>query len=182
MEIIKNPPISEYIHDKIVRILRENDVHTVIDIGGTDKLKNRGFELTNANIKYGLDGMNLPFNDKSFDASVSINTLEHVENQEKFIEESIRVAKKGTFHSFPYGEIAEKTEVLKKQIGHYHPYHIPPESILRKGNHYPFCTVSEHLLTLATLYPKLNVRQLYDFIEEYGKEFYAVIFWRVNQP
>lgn len=181
MEIIKNPPVSEYAHDKIVRILKENNVHTVIDIGGVGKLKNRGFELTNANIRSGLDGINLPFEDRSFDASVSINTLEHVKNQEKFIEESIRVAKKGTFHFFLYGEIAEKVEVLKKQLGHHHPWSIPPESILRKGNHYPFCTVSEHLLMLATLYPKLNVRQLYDFIEEYGKDFYGVIFWKLKQ-
>lgn len=181
MEVIKNSPVSEYLHDKIVRILKKNNVQTVIDIGGIGKLKNRGFKLVDANIKDGLDGINLPFRDNIFDASISINTLEHVKNQEKFIEESIRIAKKGTFHFFLYGEIAEKTEELKKQLDHHHPCHVPPESILRKGNHYPFCTVSEHLLMLATLYPKLNVRKLYDFIEEYGKDFYGVIFWKMKQ-
>lgn len=180
MEIIKNPPVSEYIHDKIVRILKKNNVHTVIDIGGVGKLKNRGFELTDANIKSGLEGTKLPFEDRSFDASVSINTLEHVKNQEKFIGESMRMARKGTFHFFLCGKIAEKTEVLKKQLGHHHLCHVPSESILKKGNHYPFCTVSEHLLTLATLYPKLNRRQLYDFIEEYGKDYYGVIFWKMK--
>lgn len=181
MEAIKNLPVSEYMHDKIVRILRENAVHTVVDIGGIGKLKNKGFVLVDANLKGGLDGTSLPFEDRSFDASVSINTLEHVKNQEKFIEESIRVARKGTFHFFLYGEIAEKTEMLKKQLGHRHPYRMSSKNILKRGNHYPFCTVSEHLLTLATLYPKLNVRQLYDFIEEYGKDFYGVIFWKLKQ-
>lgn len=116
MEAIKNLPVSEYMHDKIVRILRENAVHTVVDIGGIGKLKNKGFVLVDANLKGGLDGTSLPFEDRSFDASVSINTLEHVKNQEKFIEESIRVARKGTFHFFLYGEIAEKTEMLKKTV------------------------------------------------------------------
>ena len=41
------------------------------------------------------DGEDLPFKDNEFDYSICIHVLEHVENPDKFLQEQMRVAKKG---------------------------------------------------------------------------------------
>lgn len=169
--LIKNKPISEYMHYQVSRILKDADVKTVVDIGGTEKLDWR-FKTTNANIRNGIDGADLSYPDGSFDASVSIATLEHVESPVRFLQEAVRVAKKISVHWVHYGKMGEDVEKFKELIGHKHECTIPSneeienfmQSLPYTCSLEPFVTCREHLLLLASIYPKLNMECLYDFI------------------
>lgn len=172
-------PISEILHSHIIKRLKEYKIHTLLDMGGKGKIENRGFKVTNADIKYGIDCCKLPFKDRTFDATISIATLEHVgniENQIKFIQEAIRVAKYISIHWFPINSYAEK---FLEKIGHNHPCNIPNHKIIKGLNlRYEiiaFTTVKEHFLLLATMYPKLNIPKLYDYIFLHGHETFGII-------
>ena len=97
---------------------------SVLDIGGIGRLKDftEDIEITDANIKYGIDGCALPYSDKAFDVAVSINTLEHVRPSRRirFLSESMRVSG-CAWHIFPIKGIMRKVEELKKLMGHSHP-------------------------------------------------------------
>lgn len=179
-------PISEYLHYTIAKRLKELNIRIVLDMGGTSKMKNRGFSLKNANIKYGIDGRNLPYADNSFDATISIATLEHTGNysdQVQFLNEAIRVSKKISIHWFPYDEEGKQIEAFKTKIGHKHPCIVPDRKILQylnslTLNYYkisPFIRADEHLLMLATMYPKLNKPELYEFVLEHRDMYLGII-------
>ena len=157
---------SNYLHYTIQKQLI--DCKTLIDMGGTGKMKNRRFTLTNANIRKGIDGTNLPFSDSSFDASMSVVVLEHVGSEEKqiqFINESIRVAKKRILHWIP---IDQGSQDLLTKIGHKHPCILPSKKIMKYLNknfqQIDCMTVREHLLCLSVLYPNLICDELYKYV------------------
>ncbi len=173
-------PISEILHSYITNQLKEYNIITLLDMGGKGKMKNRGFNVTNADIKYGIDARNLPFKDNEFDATISIATLEHVgniEDQITFIQEAKRVCKYKSFHWFPVNKEAEE---FLKEIGHNHPCIVPnPDVIIKrldlKSKLIPFSSVKGHFLLLATMYPKLNISKLYDYIFLHGNETFSII-------
>jgi len=158
--------ISDYIHNTIYT--RLINCKTVIDMGGTGKMKKPGLELTNANVRHGIDATNLPFADNSFDASVSIAVLEHVgdeDNQLRFLNESVRVAKKRVLHWFP---IDDSAELFLREKGHRH-FSITPSlnimSYLEKKNFQTidYITVREHFINLTMIHPKLASKELYEY-------------------
>lgn len=177
---MKAIPISEYIHYHISQKLRKYDIKTVLDMGGRGRMKRRDFEVTNADIKYGIDGRDLPFEDNSFDATISINTLEHVGgilDQAQFISEAIRVAKVISVHHFP---INDKAEGFLEKIGHNHPCIVPSyesliETLKLDCSLTTLLSVKDQFLLLATMYPKLNIPELYDYIYQYGEEKYSLL-------
>jgi len=168
-------PISAILHRKMAKEISKRNPKSVIDIGGVGKLKTLlKCEVTDANKRKGHDGTNLKFPDKSFDMSVSVATLEHVDDQQKFLDESMRVAKFATVQWFPYGHAAAKVEEFKRKFSTYsHPCVVPTN--LDERHMTPYGTISEHLLLLATIYPEINCEATYDFIEDYGNEYYGVI-------
>lgn len=174
-------PISEYIHYYITQRLKIHDVKTVLDMGGTGKMKNRGFKVVSANKRYGTDCTDLLFEDNKFDATISIATLEHVgdiNNQIKFMEEARRVCKKISIHWLP---IHEDVEIFLKSMGHNHKCVIPNHTVILESlnSRYliqdKFTTIKQHLLLLATINPKLNKPELYEYILNHGEEAYGVI-------
>jgi len=173
-------PISQIFHSYITKKLKEYNISSVLDIGGKGKMYDRGFRVMNADIRYGIDGRKLPFDDNQYDATISIATLEHVgdiEDQVKFIQEAKRVAKYKSIHWFPVNCDAEK---FLKEIGHNHPCIVPnPDVIMKRldlhGELIVFSTVKEHFLLLATMYPKLNIPKLYDYILINGHKTFSVI-------
>jgi hypothetical protein len=108
--------------------------------------------------------------------SVSIDTLEHVADQCKFINESIRVANKASIHYFLYGKYAHSIELFKKSLGHIHNYTPISESVFKTINHKfsltPFLSASEHLLLMATINNNLNIPELFDFANSFTKDDY----------
>ena len=136
----------------------------------------------NVNIQGGIDGCNLPYDDESFDAVVSVATLEHVgdlDRQLSFLKGCHRIAKQIDVHWFPCGPYAIDVEKLKKKYGHYHPYTniISLDDLQTKTDiaydSYPFMSCGLHLLLCMTLTPSLKAPEIYDFIlknehEEYG--------------
>ena len=176
-----NPPISEYIHYWFEKRLKIINVKTILDIGGVGKMKNRGFVVNDANKRQGLDGTHLPFDDESFDVTMSIAVLEHVgdfDSQAAFMRESYRIAKYISLHWIP---IHEGVENFLKTLGHQHScmipnYHLLLNTLKIKAIVRPsFTTIKEHLLLLATMNPKLNKPELYDYIYKHGDETYAII-------
>jgi SAM-dependent methyltransferase len=160
---------SVFGHFKIAKIIAEfPNVQTILDVGGTGKLRHFGtWEVLEANKNKGLDGCRLPYPDDHFDIVVSVSTVEHVANPDAFFSESLRVSRLATIHTFCAGDLARKTEVLKADMGHAHPCvvpDVPKETEKRKV--LPFFTVWDHLLCLAALYPKkfnnLETMQFWD--------------------
>lgn len=168
-------PITGILHYTIAQLAKNHNPNSIIDIGGVGKLKSFvDCDVIDANKKKGHDGTRLRFEDNSFDVSVSVATLEHVENHQRFIDESIRVSRKSSIHWFPYGEFANKTEEFKKNFKTYnHPCKIPTN--LHESNLTPFMTVSEHLLLLSTLYEEINCKETYEFIQRFGNREYGTI-------
>lgn len=173
-------PISEILHSRIAWQLRAYGVRTILDIGGTEKMKNRGFQVTDANKRHGIDGRNLPFEDNSFDATMSVATLEHVGeivDQAKFIKEAVRVCRDVSFHWFP---INAEAEAFLKRLGHKHPciipsYHLIMDTLNLNYSIIGRTSLKEHFLLLATMYPKLNKPELYDYIFEHEDEIFGIL-------
>jgi len=173
-------PVTAVLHWKIMDILKGYDIKTVLDVGGIGKLdKLTQYHITNANIEFGVDGCALPFEDNSFDATVSVATLEHVIDPLVFLQESYRVAKKVSVHWFPCGCYAEKVEKLKKKYGHLHPCRIPnPVEIDDVGIDFlweEFSNCGDHLLLCMTLTPMLKAEEVYDYVVNYHDKPYGNI-------
>ena len=170
-------PISAMLHYQVALESERFSPQSVIDIGGVGKLsKFLSCEIVNANKNQGFDGTNLPHDDNSFDVSVSVATLEHVKDQEKYIAESIRVCTKSAIHWFPCGEGGLVAEKYKGSIAKYnHPCVIPDISVLKIPNSrsYDYMTVAEHMLLLCSLYETMNCIETYDFIDEHGHKTYG---------
>jgi len=168
-------PITAILHHEIAFQAAGRNPKSIIDIGGVGKLKSFiDCKITDANKKKGYDGTNLKFPNNSFDLAVSVATLEHVDNQQKFIDESIRVAKIAAIHWFPYGQPAVEVENFKKRFSTYsHPCKIPTN--IDRQYRTPFISVSEHLLLLATLYEEINCEETYNFVDQHGYKNYGTL-------
>lgn len=71
-----------------------------------------------SNIEFQLeDALNLSFPDNTFDGVISIDTIEHVEDDVKFIEESLRVLKKGGTLFFTTPNRRRLSSVIRYLIG-----------------------------------------------------------------
>jgi hypothetical protein len=176
----KMPMIASVNHFHIKQLLTNNEVKTVVDVGGTGRLY--GFSIVNANLKRGIDGTNLPYSDNSFDAAVSNAVLEHVNDIEKFITESIRVSTKISIHWFPYDIAGRDTEILKKKLKHNHKCVVPMESDFHflndmnvKYSFTPFITIYEHLLSLAMINRITMNDDVINFILNHIGEYYGTI-------
>lgn len=180
-------PVTAVLQLKIADILSRYDTYikTVLDVGGIDNKLDKltDYEVRDANITCGIDGCNnLPFKDNSFDATVSIATLEHVKEPVKFLEECYRVAKKVTVHWFPFGDFARGAEFLKKKHGHWHPCHIPTwqeidamKPAFKRGETEYFTNCGEHLLLCMTLTPALKVPEVFEYVLENYSLHYGII-------
>jgi hypothetical protein len=156
------------VHYHIARHLKDEDV---IDMGGTGKLNEIcKAQITNANLKNGQDCCNLNYGSKSFDAAVSIATLEHVKSHSMFLKESIRLAKRFIMHWFPFGDGACEADELKRSLGWPHECEYPSSVLIDKYRQkynltfYPLLAVCEHLLILAAHFPKLNTQKLHEYV------------------
>lgn len=171
-------PISGMIHNKIKNIINANSekIESILDIGGTGKLGVFGdFNIVNANITEGIDGTRLPYADNSFDATVSIATLEHVSDYNKFLEEAVRVSRMVSIHWFPMGLSALKAEKIKEEFGHVHPCILPEyEKIASYSNIsiQPYMTCREHLLLLSTINKDFATAKWYDTVDNFSDNDY----------
>ena len=186
-------PVTAVLHWKVLSVLKRYDIKTVLDVGGVGKLETLSdYHVNDANIGDGIDGCNLPFEDNSFDAVVSIATLEHVEDQERFLDECDRTAKKVAVHWFPCGIYAEEVEELKKKSGYWHPCNIPTlytglageifqtSDVLRirHGELEDLVNCGEHLQLCMTLTPSLKAPEVYDYlIKNYDMPYGAILIW-----
>ena len=179
-------PISAHVHWGVSNAASNMlpDPASILDIGGTGKMGAfLDCPITDANIKDGIDGAALPFADKSYDICVSVAVIEHVEHWRGFFSESLRVAKFGAVHWFPFGPAAARVEVLKKDLGHEHPCQILSRKDIEKTlqplspgySIFPFVSIAEHLLLLATLNPRVNVPETYKAVRQYGDEPYGFL-------
>ncbi len=177
-------PVTAVVHWKVIDILSKYDIETVLDVGGVGKLgKLSDYKVKDANVKMGFDGQELPFDDNKFDAVVSIATLEHVDDYEKFLKECYRAAKKVTVHWFPCGMYAREAEGLKKKYSHHHSCSVPMrEEITRVSadtfkcsDLYNFIQCGEHLLLCMTLSESLRVPEVYDYVLKFYHHNYGVM-------
>jgi len=176
-------PVTAALHHRVALETAQFGASTILDIGGTGKLKEFvSCKVQDVNLTTGVDGCCLPFENSSFDVTVSIATLEHVACQEKFLAEALRVSRTASIHWFPYGSNAVLVEEFKKRFWdttpcYRHACTIPPPAALDEFQveMEPFITVSEHLLLLATLYESMNCKEVYTFAQNHAHEPYGVI-------
>jgi SAM-dependent methyltransferase len=99
-------------HNIVSEILTKSGSKSVIDVGGTAgmlQMFSRSFEVIAINVDDSGDvtyaGKELPYADNSFDAVVSLDTLEHIprEGRKGFVEEILRVAKRDVVFCTPLG-------------------------------------------------------------------------------
>ena len=185
-KLTKIPAIAKWTHWRIAKELGQYKLSTVVDMGGVGRLKKlTSFKVTDANTKHGIDATNMPFEDKSFDASISINTLEHVKFKRQFLLEAERVARVVSIHEFPFGPHAKQVEELKKKLGHRHPCKLPNY----RDHILPFMTNSSFvcnfkpamscqvcLLLLASMNEKMNVDETFQLAKSCGDAAYSYIF------
>lgn len=185
MKKLRNIPVLvKWIHWRMSNLASKYEPTSIIDMGGVRRIKPFvKCKVIDANLKEGIDATKLPFEDNSFDISLSINTLEHIKDKKKFLLEAVRVAKVASIHWFPYGAGAKLVEKLKKELGHKHPCIVP-------GYHdiLPFLTnpkisckfeesisCKDHLLLLASINEKMNNSKVFEFIEKHGNKPYSFI-------
>lgn len=166
--------LAEYIHYEITKMFPKN-TKSVLDIGGMGRMNRyTDIPVTNANIKRGIDGCNLPYDDRSFDVVTSISTLEHAKDQDRFYKESVRVARKKVIHWYP---INFATEKFKKEMKHNHNCVIPKikdKNAITK----PFITNTEHLLALNTI-KHWDTKKVFEFMHKYGEEYFGEFLIRI---
>lgn len=175
--------ISDYMHYIISSRIEKNS--SIIDMGGKGKMKLLHTDVINANIREGIDATNLPFENNSFDISVSVATLEHAGNEDKqlqFIDESIRIATKKVLHWIP---IHEEVELFLKDLKHNHPCIIPKKKILLYLKEQGFekidsITVREHLINLTMIHPKLACNELYKYAQEHKNIDYLILLEKIK--
>lgn len=185
-EILMAPiaPISSIVHLNIANILNQYENIKILDMGGTGKLQNyTKHKVKSVNIKSGVDCTNMTFLNNSFDVSTSIAVLEHVNNQMRFIEESIRVSKIGVIHWFPVGKVASEIEKLKNKCKNYrHPCSIPKYDFMETpindfgGVVVPFMTCGSHLLSLMSMDILPQEKEIMEYIIKNENEYYGY-FW-----
>jgi len=175
-------PVTAVLHWKVLSWLQGYNVQTVLDIGGVGKLTALSpHDVTEVNLTGGVDGCDLPYENESFDATVSVATLEHVHDHTAFIKEAYRVARKVTVHWFPMGANALKVEELKAKYGHWHPCRLPTfdeiQSVqtIRPWKIFRFMNCTEQLLMCMTLTLALKNAEVYDFIIENGDAWYGSV-------
>lgn len=174
------PAIKQLSFMTIANFILRTNAKTVIDVGGVGRLKaflTSDHVITDANIKDGIDGCNLPWLDSHFDISISIDTLEHVNDKPRFISESMRVSKLGSAHYFLYGDAADQVEKIKQAHGHSHPYTPIREADL-SGVDYeliPVLRAQEHLALMPLINPKLAVSSFYKASQSLGNTWYGYL-------
>lgn len=180
-------PISAHVHHGICYYVSSFMPDSVVDMGGIGKSSQiLECNVTDANVKNGMNCTDLPFTNNQFDIAMSIATLEHVggcNNQEKFLNESIRVSTIGTVHWFPFGEAAQEAEDLKKLSGFSHPCILPAQEVIDKfieDNNIihmsGYVTCREHLLMLCCTFPNRVKDSMYRLIDEFSdRDYYGLI-------
>jgi len=176
------PEVSKVIHNAVASYVKKYDPSTVLDIGGFRRLQQfLTAKVTDANINNGIDGTNLPYKDNSFDVTTSIATLEHVNNQAKFMSESIRTARIASVHWFPFGPDGQRIEDLLKGYNHKHDCVVPSLSIfLDLFNRYDFSVhmypkYKDHLKNMAHIKPQIMNSDTMRFIERFSSRSYGII-------
>lgn len=84
----------------------------------TDVTKRFIGEEISRNVKFQLeDALNLSFSDNTFDGVISVEVIEHMENDVRFIKESLRVLKKGGTLFFTTPNRLRLSSVMRYLIG-----------------------------------------------------------------
>ncbi|MBA2734774.1 MAG: class I SAM-dependent methyltransferase [Acidobacteria bacterium] len=123
------------------------------------------------------DGLNLPFEDKSFDAIISFETVEHLEQRAGFLAELRRLlAPKGTcIISTPNAN--HTLPVNGKPQNPYHVYEYTPQELhLELSNHFPDVTMLGQVLDKRFVIPPFWDEQ--ERLSGQGRMRAHVLFWR----
>lgn len=168
------PEISRILHEKVTERIKDYPHETVLDIGGKGRAQHFvDGKVTNANMPR-YNGCKLDFSTRTFDCTMSVATVEHVDKPKAFLREAIRVSRYASVHWFPCGTFAQELEELLKKAGHDHTCTVPDWEFwdiktlmkyLYRADPWPTC--GEHLKRLVELYPKLR-RVRYDEDVPYG--------------
>lgn len=132
---------------QVMRALSDIGFKSLLDVGGAEgyypfvarqifgaKVRNCDLSLEacrRAKEIFGIesdvcDAHNLPYKDRQFDVVICSETLEHVTDIERVIDELLRVAKKAVVISVPTEPIAAVSYNIKKKVphGHIHSFNI----------------------------------------------------------
>lgn len=180
--IHEHHPLTGYLHAQVASIVAKASPSIVLDMGGTGTMRSfmAGAQVVDANALDGVDALNLPYPDDTFDAAVSVATAEHVGHHGRFFSEGERVARKCVAHWFPAGPVAALCEEFKGTFtGYAHPCTLPTIAGLPAGYDRVEClTIAEYMLLLMTLYPQFKIQRTYDFIVAHGPSPYGWLFFR----
>lgn len=174
--------MSAVLHQAVANRVLEYGPETVLDMGGTGKATHflgSAIQVTDANVQQGIDCTRLPYENEAFDVAMSVAVLEHVgpaDQQKRFLAESLRISRKGAVHWFPCGQGMRLAESFKRKTrGYSHACHF----VDQPATGYPYHTLAEHFLLLATLHPKaFHTLRTYDFVLRYGTMYYgAIVAW-----
>ena len=108
-------------HQVVSRLLREREVHTVLDVGGNLGVLAQFLDGDILTLNIGetadlyYDGHTIPFEADHFDAVASLDTLEHISAADRpaFLQECLRVTKRCLVISAPYGSDEHRAYELK---------------------------------------------------------------------
>jgi hypothetical protein len=175
--ILDIPVVAAVVHYSVADLLTKIKPMSVIDMGGTGRINNfLDCTVVNANSdihanSVAINCLKLPYRNDNFDAAISIDTLEHVEDHHVFLLESYRVSRRMIVHVFPFGEPAFQLDKFKEKYGVAHPCRMPSEKTIgtflneinSTSNFFPIMSIYEHLLMLMPLYKRINTIESYDY-------------------
>lgn len=168
-----------------------NDISTILDIGATSDQKNedsnfflkkfadckkvtalsnedaRWLENVYPRLEFVFgDGRNMPFADNSFDLVISNAVIEHVgslQQQERFLQESVRVARKHVFLTTPNRWYPVELHTLLPFI-HYFPKQVHRKILRLLGHDFLAREENLNLMDIASIKILLHKNSIYNYV------------------
>lgn len=185
------PPVSAMLHYKVLSLTNKLNPKSIIDLGGVGRAqKFTSAKVTDINKTDGNDALALRFANKSFDASISVATIEHIgiDNIKQFFHEAFRVARLVSTHWLPLAPYALDVDALNARFGWKHASQTPTQDYVHNTVHnlvtaikpggariewFAGPSIREQLLHFTYMFDRWRTAEVYRYLDVNGDKPYG---------